>query len=386
MPKCLMHSVRNYRSRKYTRHSEFDQNVMTTRSGLAIRKVSVKHMFSGSTKYAQETVEIKQRQNYKSSCTPKQKSMHHLPFVTRFYLGFRVPDLDLCGNDSKEIDSREEEPMQISFGHSRKSEYRLLDFESDEDSLESGSDDDFCNNIIAQSKEFRYQCMAIKGSTTKSDSSRNILEALSGLQPVEERIRDSTCDFQVTSIENRTEIEKCSKYPSPTQSVTAALSDLRLSGPAAIMSTNPSPTVTTFTAPTITTIRSGVIFQAKPAFTDLPPFKCEVCEKEFYVSANYTTHLRTHTAQHKNKCDVCGKVFTRSWLLKGHMRTHTGERPFICPHEDCDKAFADKSNLRSHMLIHSVKSKNFSCQKCGRSFAQKRYLHKHLLEVCRVIR
>ena len=87
----------------------------------------------------------------------------------------------------------------------------------------------------------------------------------------------------------------------------------------------------------------------------------------------------------RNKCGVCSRVFTRSWLLKGHMRTHTGERPFRCTWPQCQRAFADKSNLRSHTLIHTTTAKSFSCPKCSRAFSQKRYLHKHMLEVCRII-
>lgn len=361
---------------------------MTTRSGLSIRKVSVTPMFVGATKYTymEETVVRRQKPSYKNTYHQKQKSMSHLPFVTRFYLGLKIPDLDLCGNDSN--DFREDDSIQTTSDPSVNSiSGRLINVdESDDDSFESSTDDDFCDNIIAQSREYEHQKMEIVESVAKTEENRNILDAFPNLKPVGRPIQDSAPVVRKTGMETWGESGEEFKYPSPSQSVTAGMSDLSLSGPATIMSTNPTPTLSTFTTPTITTIRSGVIFQAKPSFTDLPPFKCEVCEKEFYVSANYTTHLRTHDAQTKNKCDVCGKVFTRSWLLKGHMRTHTGERPFVCPYDDCDKAFADKSNLRSHMLIHSVTSKNFSCQKCGRSFAQKRYLHKHLLEVCRVVR
>ncbi|XP_076449383.1 uncharacterized protein LOC143285835 [Babylonia areolata] len=137
--------------------------------------------------------------------------------------------------------------------------------------------------------------------------------------------------------------------------------------------------------------------------------KCPKCSLEFFTHADLLFHMSVHEADNnssqgentgaqrgghlsdtdageaRNKCGVCSRVFTRSWLLKGHMRTHTGERPFHCTWPQCQRAFADKSNLRSHMLIHTTTAKSFTCPKCSRAFSQKRYLHKHMLEVCRII-
>ncbi|KAL2103903.1 hypothetical protein ACEWY4_000771 [Coilia grayii] len=52
------------------------------------------------------------------------------------------------------------------------------------------------------------------------------------------------------------------------------------------------------------------------------------------------------------KCDFCEKVFTKNFDLQQHIRSHTGEKPFQCI--VCGRAFAQKSNVKKHMQTHKV--------------------------------
>ncbi|KAK6348742.1 hypothetical protein TWF730_009515 [Orbilia blumenaviensis] len=47
-------------------------------------------------------------------------------------------------------------------------------------------------------------------------------------------------------------------------------------------------------------------------------------------------------------CSQCTKTFSRPSSLRIHSHSHTGEKPFVCPHSGCGKAFSVRSNMKRH--------------------------------------
>uniref|UniRef100_UPI00398F2297 zinc finger protein 341 n=1 Tax=Pristiophorus japonicus TaxID=55135 RepID=UPI00398F2297 len=61
----------------------------------------------------------------------------------------------------------------------------------------------------------------------------------------------------------------------------------------------------------------------------------------------------------KLKCNYCDKMFGKNFDLQQHIRSHTGEKPFQCI--VCGRAFAQKSNVKKHMQTHKVWPAGVSC-------------------------
>ena len=62
----------------------------------------------------------------------------------------------------------------------------------------------------------------------------------------------------------------------------------------------------------------------------------------------------------------------------------SGEKPYKCPLDGCDKAFAQMSNLQHHMRQHDKATfgqKHCMCPFCDRGYASEKSLKSHISKV-----
>ena len=89
---------------------------------------------------------------------------------------------------------------------------------------------------------------------------------------------------------------------------------------------------------------------------------CEECRKLFAQSSNLRKHIMLHTGKKTFTCDVCGKLFVDNCKLQRRMVTHTDERAYEC--KSCGQTFNRKDNLTNKHSRTNTGQKSYECNPC----------------------
>uniref|UniRef100_A0A8D9AC20 Zinc finger protein 567 n=1 Tax=Cacopsylla melanoneura TaxID=428564 RepID=A0A8D9AC20_9HEMI len=121
--------------------------------------------------------------------------------------------------------------------------------------------------------------------------------------------------------------------------------------------------------------------------TDHPAehFICDLCKMTFVTKNNLRLHIQSvhgETCGRKPKkmrsCPYCPVTFPGKKNSKKlyHQHIRDVHNLTIKNQNTCGNQFTRKNTLQNHMMIHSTE-KPFSCEDCGKSFKQNKYLNLH---------
>ncbi|XP_054263735.1 gastrula zinc finger protein XlCGF46.1-like isoform X5 [Macrosteles quadrilineatus] len=89
-------------------------------------------------------------------------------------------------------------------------------------------------------------------------------------------------------------------------------------------------------------------------------FCCDKCSK----SLNFHK-IKAHSKNRHLSCETCGATFKEKKFLRIHCLTHTGMKSYSCSF--CSKTFAQLPHLKRHELVHTGE-KPYMCNICDKSF------------------
>ncbi|XP_060523133.1 zinc finger protein OZF-like isoform X1 [Cylas formicarius] len=102
--------------------------------------------------------------------------------------------------------------------------------------------------------------------------------------------------------------------------------------------------------------------------------ECVICNSKFVSDQELKIHQMIHSTNHK--CFVCGEFVKNRFQFVGHVRKHMVAKPFLCPEQTCNKAFASLRETKLHCRVHSDE-RPYMCTECGKAFKQVHTLREH---------
>lgn len=77
------------------------------------------------------------------------------------------------------------------------------------------------------------------------------------------------------------------------------------------------------------------------------PYACKYCDKAFAQRSNMRKHEHLHEDIKPYTCSICFVSFTQQSNLKRHQQIHNNVKPHVCVM--CDKRYVQKTSLDRHM-------------------------------------
>jgi len=107
--------------------------------------------------------------------------------------------------------------------------------------------------------------------------------------------------------------------------------------------------------------------------------KCHLCPKTYKWDADLKRHIEKHS-NNKYQCDSCEKQFAEKRNLQSHIKSVHLKITHKCKFENCDYEASSLQNLRFHEVkVHDIGiASKFKCKFCDYETARKSDLNRHL--------
>lgn len=111
------------------------------------------------------------------------------------------------------------------------------------------------------------------------------------------------------------------------------------------------------------------------------PAECDICQRKFADKTSLVSHMQMHYKSAIFPCKECGRMFRTKGVRYRHMQVVHGKgRPesYIC--EQCGLHVRNKQQLQRHMITHTD-SRPYKCDLCGQFFRDQKYVATHIQRI-----
>lgn len=106
-------------------------------------------------------------------------------------------------------------------------------------------------------------------------------------------------------------------------------------------------------------------------------YECSTCGEVLKKWSQLMVHRREKHSK-KHQCDVCEKIFSHKSNMDSHMRIHSSNKVvFPCTVSGCDKFYFHAKNLRAHVRAKHDPDRTWECHMCQRTLSTKQKLILH---------
>ena len=111
---------------------------------------------------------------------------------------------------------------------------------------------------------------------------------------------------------------------------------------------------------------------------DLSEFRCEFCNKSFAKKSNLQSHIGLHDkTERKHKCSECLETFAWKSSLNRHIEKQHSGKNILHSCTWCEKTYKVQSVLKDHIRRDHALERKYQCDLCDKAFFKNNDLNYH---------